>query len=117
MINMTDTMNDQVKQMMDMQARGLEPVRAFAAIAVEAAEKVARQNHAVLGDVIEFSTKQANLPLSSDNLSDIASAQTTENNSFVELMNGRVTEYADMTQQFGVKMREAAEGVSASFGK
>lgn len=117
MINMTDTMNEQAKQMMDMQARSLEPMRAFASIAVEAAEKVARQNYAVFGDFIEYSTKQANLPLSSDNVNDVASAQMAENNAFIELMNGRVTEYADMAQQFGTKMREATESVSASFNK
>ncbi len=117
MINMTDTMNEQVKQMMDMQARSLEPMRVFASVAVEAAEKVARQNYAVAGDVLEFSTKQVQLPLSTDNLSDVASAQMAESNAFIELMNGRATEYADMAQQLSTKMREAAESVSASFSK
>ncbi|NND91024.1 MAG: phasin family protein [Granulosicoccus sp.] len=115
MINLTDNMNDQFKQMMDMQTRGLEPLRVFASVAVEAAEKIARQNYAVAGDVLEFSAKQANLPLSSENLTDVASAQMAENNAFVELMNGRATEYADMAQQFNSKVREAAETVSASF--
>lgn len=117
MINFTDTMNEQAKQLMDMQARSFEPVRVFAAVAVEAAEKVARQNYAVAGDVLEFSTKQAQLPLTTENLNDVASAQIAENNAFVELMNGRATEYADMAQEFGAKVREAAETVSASFSK
>jgi len=117
MINMTENMNEQVKQMMDMQARSLEPMRVFASVAVEAAEKVARQNYAIVGDVLEFSTKQVNLPLSSDNINDVATAQIAEGNAFVELMNGRATEYADMAQQLNTKMREAAESVSASFSK
>jgi hypothetical protein len=39
----------------------------------------------------------------------------TENNAFIELMNSRATEYADMAQHFSTKVREAAESVSASF--
>ena len=115
MKNVTDNMNDQVKQMMDMQSRTLEPMRAFAAIAADAVEQIARKNYAVIGDVLEFSTKQVNLPLSSDNLNDVTSAQVAEANTFVELMNSRATEYADMAQQFSGKVKEASESVSASF--
>ena len=56
MTNVTDTMNDQFKQMMEMQSRALEPMRAFAAVAADAAERIARKNYAVVGDVLEFST-------------------------------------------------------------
>ncbi len=115
MKNVTDNMNDQFKQMMDMQSRTLEPMRAFAAVAADAVEQIARKNYAVVGDVLEFSTKQVHLPLSSDNLTDVTSAQVAEANAFVELMNSRATEYADMAQQFSSKVKEASENVSASF--
>ncbi len=115
MKNVTDNMNDQFKQVMDMQSRTLEPMRVFASVAADAVEQIARQNYAVIGDVLEFSTKQVHLPLSSENLADISSAQAAEAKAFLELMNSRATEYADMTQQFATKAKEASESVAASF--
>ena len=115
MKDVTANMNDQFKQMMDMQTRTLEPMRVFAAVAADAFEQIARKNYTVVGDVLEFSTKQIHLPLSSDNLTDITSAQMAEANTFVELMKTRATEYADLGQQFQAKAKEASESVSASF--
>ena len=115
MNNATTNMNEQFKQMMDMQARALEPMRAFATVAADAVEQLARKNYAVMGDVLEFSTKQVHLPLSSENMTDVSSAQVAETNAFVELMKSRAAEYAELTQQFSGKMQEASESVTASF--
>ena len=115
MKDVTENMNEQFKQMMDMQSRTLEPMRVFATVAADAVEQIARKNYAIAGDVLEFSTKQVHLPLSSENLNDVASAQMAEANAFVELMNSRASEYAEMAQQFSTKMKEASESVSASF--
>ena len=113
--DVTANLNDQFKQLTDLQSSALEPVRVFAAAAADTVEQVARKNYAVLGDVLEFSTKQVHLPLSSDNLSDVTSAKLAEANALVELMNSRATEYADLAQQFSSKAKEASESVSASF--
>ena len=115
MNNVTDNMNDQFKQMMDMQSRTLEPLRIFAGVAADAIERISRKNYAVMGDVMEFSTKQVQLPVSSDSLTDVTSAQAAEANAFVEQMNSRATEYADMAQQFSSKVKETSESISASF--
>jgi len=88
--------------------------RIFAELATDAAEQVARQNYAVAGDFLEYSTKAANLPLSGDNLTDVASAQVAESTSFAELMNTRASEYADLAQSFSTKAREATEAAAAS---
>ncbi len=114
-IDVTANLNDQFKQLTDLQSSALEPVRVFAAAAADAVEQIARKNYAVLGDVLEFSTKQVHLPLSSDNLTDVTSAQVAEGNALVELMKSRATEYADLAQQFSSKAKEASESVSASF--
>ena len=114
-LNVTDNMNDQIKQLTDLQSRTLEPLRAFAATAADAVEQVTRKNYAVVGDVLEYSIKQVKLPLSSDNLTDVTSAQVAEANALVELMNSRATEYADLAQQFSSKAKEASESISASF--
>lgn len=115
MQNINENMNDQFKQLLDMQTKSLEPLRIFASLATDAAEQVARQNYAVVGDVLDYSAKAANLPLSSDNVSEVASAQMAESSTFAELMNTRATEYADLAQSFSVKVREAAETATASF--
>jgi len=115
MQNITDTMNEQFKQLFDMQTRSMEPLRIFASLNTDVAEQIARQNHAVAGDVLEYATKSANLPLSGDDLKDVASAQVAEASTFAELMGTRATEYAEMAQSYSDKAKEAAEAASASF--
>ena len=92
-----------------MQARSLEPMKMFASLAAETMEQVVRKNYEVAGDVIDFSVKQMNLPLSGENVSDIASAQATEARAFGELMGARANEYLEMANAFGSKMRETTE--------
>jgi len=115
MTNVTIPMNEQFKQMADMQARSFEPMKAFATMASEAIEQMARQNYAVAGDMIDFAVKQVNLPLNSDNVADITQAQMSEASAFTEQMNSRAAEYADMAQQFGGKAKEALETATASY--
>ena len=114
MQNITETMTEQFKQVFDMQAKSLEPMRIFAGVTTDAVEQFARQNYAVAGDVLEYATKSANLPLSGDDFQDVASAQVAEASTFAELMGTRATEYADMAQSLSTKAREAAEAATAS---
>ena len=115
MNNVTNNMNDQFKQLTDLQSRTLEPMRVFASVAIDAVEQIGRKNYAVMGDVLEFSTRQVHLPLSGESLTDVASAQVADANAFVELMNSRASEYADIAQLFSSKVKETTESVSASF--
>ena len=114
-MNATDNMNDQIEQLTDLQSRTLEPLRVFAAAATDAVEQITRNNYVVMGDVLEFSTKQVHLPLSSDNLTDVTSAQVADANTFVELMNSRASEYSEIAQLFTSKVKETTESVSDSF--
>lgn len=115
MQNFTENMNEQFKQFFDLQTKSLEPVRIFAGLSTDAVEQVARQNYAVAGDVLEYATKSANLPLSGDDLQEVASAQVAEASTFAELMGTRASEYAEMAQTFSTKAREAAETAAKSF--
>ncbi len=117
MNDVVNNMNDQFKQMMDVQTRALEPMRVFAGLTADVVEQIARKNYAVMGDVLEFSTKQVQLPLSSENLADVSSAQVAQTNAFVELMKSRVNEYAEMTQQFSGKIQDASQSVTASLSE
>ncbi len=115
MNNATTNMNEQFKQMMDMQARALEPMRAFATVAADAVEQLARKNYAVAGDVLESSTKQVHLTASGKDLTEVATAQAAEAKALVELMNTRAAEYAELAKQVSSKVKEASESMTASF--
>jgi hypothetical protein len=57
MESMQQNMNEQMKKFADMQAKSLEPMRVFSALAAEAGEQLMRQNHAVMGDFVEYAVK------------------------------------------------------------
>ena len=109
-----ETMNDQMKQFGDMQQRGLEPMRAFGSAAVEAFEQMTRKNYALVGDMIDFSLKQASLPLRGDSLNETLSAQVNESKAFAELMSQRSSEYMELVSTLGNKFRDAGNYAAAS---
>jgi len=115
MQNYTETLTEQFKQFTDSTTKSLEPMKVFAGITSEAAEKMARHNYAVMGDFIDYATKSVHIPLSNDTMQDIASAQMAEMTSFAELMNTRAAEYAELAQSFTTKAYEAAETATASY--
>ncbi len=115
MQNVTENMNEQFKQLMDMQTRSLEPMRVYAEVAADVFEQIVRKNYAVVGDVLEYSTKQAQMPLSSDNFADVTSNQMAETKALAEQMSTRMNEYAEIAQDFSSKVKEASESVTASF--
>lgn len=101
--------NEQVQQFSNMQSKAFQPMRIFGGFAAEAMEQVARKNYAVMGDFIEFSVKQVQLPLSSDNARDILSAQMEELSAFGELMNNRASEYVELISTLSENSRKAAD--------
>ena len=110
-----DTVNEQMKQLADIQQRNLEPMRVFGGLAVEAFEHMARQNYAVMGDVIDFTVRQTGLPLKGESLDKTVSSQISESKAFAELMSQRATEYADLANTLGGKLRQASTDAAASF--
>lgn len=106
--------NDQVKQMTEMQAKSLEPMRIFGGLAADAIEQVVRQNYAVMGDFVEYTVKQAKLPVSGENASDVMSAQMAEASAFGEKMSTRASEYAELATNLTERARKAADDASAS---
>jgi len=107
-------MNDQVKQFTDLQAKALEPMRVFSALAVETMEQVVRKNYQVMGDIVDYSVKQAQLPAQDENVSDVAQAKMAESTAFTELLGSRANEYLELGNQFSQKAREATEAAVAS---
>ena len=109
-----ETINDQVKQLSGMQQSGFEPMRAFGSAAVEVFEQMTRKNYTLVGDMIDFSIKQASLPLRGESLNDTLTAQVNESKAFVELMNQRGSEYMELVASLSNKFRDAGNYAAAS---
>ena len=104
-----DSVNEQMQQFGDMQQRSLEPMRAFGAVAVDAFEQVTRKNYALVGDMIDYTIKQASLPLKGEGINETIAAQISEGKAFAELMNQRSGEYMDLISSLGGKFRETSD--------
>ena len=100
-------MNEQMKQLAELQQRNLEPMRAFGGLAVEAFEQMTRKNYEVVGDMIDFTVRQGGLSVKGESLDQTVSTQMAEGKAFAELMNQRATEYAELANTLGGKFRQA----------
>lgn len=109
-------MNEQMKAFADMQSKSLEPMRVFSSLAADAGEKLMRQNHALMGDFLEFAVKQTQtqMPLSLENVSDATAAQLADATAFGKLLGERASEYQEMASEMSQKAQEAAEELVAA---
>ncbi|NNE59940.1 MAG: phasin family protein [Woeseia sp.] len=80
----------------DLQKQGLEPFRNFTVFAVDAFEKVARQNYAFAGDLLEFAVAQAKLPVDVVEPKALFEAQIASNKAFAELLTDRTNQYVEL---------------------
>lgn len=87
---------DSFKNMSDLQTQGLEPIRNLSVFAVDAFEKIARQNYAFYGDVLEFAVAQAKLPINAAEPKELLEAQVAAGKEFVELLTNRTNEYVEL---------------------
>lgn len=114
MESVQQNMNDQMKKFADMQAKSLEPMRAFSALAAEAGEQLMRQNYAVMGDYVDFAVKQAQVPFNPEAVSETTSVQIADATAFGELLGARANEYVEMISDIGQKTQKAAEALAAA---
>jgi hypothetical protein len=84
----------------DLQKQGLEPVRNFTVFAVDAFEKLVRQNYAFYGDVIEFTVAQAKLPVEIAEPKELFERQVASTKAFGELLTNRVNQYVELGKSF-----------------
>ena len=78
------------------QKEALEPLRAVNGVAVEAFERLAQQNYAVLGDCINFAVNQARLPTTVANYGEFLTRQMEFTHAFGEQLARRTQEYVDI---------------------
>ncbi len=107
-------MNEQMKKFADMQAKSLESMRVFSALAADAGEQLMRQNHAVMGDYVEFAVKQSKVSFNPEAVSETTSAQVADATAFGELLGARASEYVEMVSDIGQKTQKAAEEFAAA---
>lgn len=92
--------NDTFEQLTGFQKQGLEPVRHFSSLAVEAFEELARKNYAFYGDVMEFAVAQAKLPVTVNEPEALFEKQIASTKGFAELVSKRVNEYIELGKTF-----------------
>ena len=100
---------DNFEKLADLQKQGLEPVRQFAGIAVEAFEQIARKNYAFAGDVLEFAVAQARLPVDVTEPKAMFEKQMASTREFAELLGTRANEYVELGKSFQEKTAELME--------
>lgn len=92
--------SDSLEKLADLQKQGFEPVRQIAGVAVETFEKVARQNYAFAGDVLEFAVSQARLPMDVSEPKAMLERQIASTKAFAELLGARANEYVELGKDF-----------------
>ena len=93
-------LNETFEKLAALQKEGLEPVRQFHGIAVEAFEQVARKNYAFFGDVLEFAVSQARLTVEVTEPKALFDRQLASTKEFAELVTRRATEYVELGKTF-----------------
>ena len=92
--------NETFEKLAALQKEGLEPVRQFNGIAVEAFEQLARKNYAFFGDVLEFAVSQAKLTVDVTEPKAVFEQQVASTKEFAELVTKRATEYVELGKSF-----------------
>jgi len=114
MKNANDLMNEQFKQFADLQAKSMEQLLPFASLAANATSTLLSKNHEVMGDWVEFTAAQSQLPLNGDPVSDVAAAQMAAAKKLSETMSMRATEYAELAKSWGEQAQAATEQATAA---
>lgn len=92
--------NETFEKLAALQKEGLEPVRQFHGVAVEAFEQVARKNYAFFGDLLEFAVSQARLTVEITEPKALFDQQLASTKEFAELVTRRATEYVELGKTF-----------------
>lgn len=93
------TFVENFEKLTELQKQGLEPLRDYTVIAVEAFEKLARHNYAVAGDVLDHAVKQAKLPVDVAEPKELFQRQIATGKEFAELLTARANEYLELGKQ------------------
>lgn len=103
------SVNNQIDQFVEFQRKNLEPVQHLGNLYAEAFERVARKNYDMMGDLVDFTVQQVQLPVGKSHPQEIYEAQSERTRAFAEMLNSRTVEYMELAGEIGEMM---AQGVS-----
>ena len=81
----------------------------FATLAADATSNFLRKNYEVMGDLVEFTVAQSQLPVNGVAPSEVAEAQMAAAKKLSETMTARVAEYAEITKSWGEQVQATTE--------
>jgi hypothetical protein len=90
------TFTENFEKLSKLQQEGLEPVREFTGVAVEAFEKFARKNYAVYGDVLDFTIQQTRAALETTDAKELLETQIERSKGFAQLLATHANEYFEI---------------------
>lgn len=114
MKNVNETMNEQMKQFTELQAKSMEQMLPFATLAADATSSLLRKNYEVMGDWVDFTVAQSKLPLNGDAPSEVVEAQMAAAKKLSETMSARAAEYAEMAKSWGEQVQATTEQATAA---
>lgn len=109
MKNINDAMNEQFKQFAELQAKSMEQMLPFASLAADATSTLLRKNHEVMGDWVDFTVAQSQMPLNGAAPTDVAKAQMEAAKKLSETMTARAAEYAELAKSWGEQAQATTE--------
>ena len=118
MIDFQETISAQMKQFSEFQKDAAEKLQARGAANVESWEKFARHNLAVMGDVVDYTVKQASLATTATEPAEFFGKRFDNIAAFTKVLEGRTREFIDLwTETATVASEEMQEATKKTVVK
>ncbi len=99
---------EQFEQFADMQKKNLEPLLAWNTKASETFERIARQNHAVAGDWVDYAVSMTQVPANDQQPAEIYESMVAKTRAYGEKVTERSAQFAELAQELGEQAVETA---------
>jgi len=93
-----DTLNERLARFAELQKKNLAPLNGVGDTAFAAFERIARKNHELMGDMVEYAVAQSRGSLEQRSPQALYEQQLAEAKAFAERMGARAAEYAALAE-------------------
>lgn len=90
--------NERMQQYFEGQRAAFEPYRGYTELAVQAWERLARQNYALLGDYLDFAVDSAQLAARATDVQDYVGKRNAGTQAFGEKLASHAREYTEIVR-------------------
>jgi chemotaxis protein histidine kinase CheA len=87
----------------------MEPMQEMTTVAAKAFERIARKNHELMGDLVDFAVAQVQIPQEKTTAQEVFARQSSDAKAFAEKVNIRAAEYMELAGEFGGLVYSVAE--------